>query len=109
MHDPWTQEIGGALIVKPDVRCLDAEAAAKLREIVGPLARERSLVVISLGDVEAIDCSGLAGLVWILKHMPPGGELRLASPSAPVRALLAATHLDELFHVFDDSTAAMLA
>jgi anti-anti-sigma factor len=109
MRDGWTQEIDGALVVKPDVRCLDAEAAARLRQIVEPLARGRSLLVLSLAGVESIDPSGLAVLVWILKRMSPGGELRLESPSASVRALLAATHLDELFRLADDSTTATLA
>lgn len=109
MREAWTREIGGALVVKPEGRCLDAEAAAKLRQLVGPLVRGRPLVVIQLGDVEAIDPSGLAGLIWILKRMAPGGELRLASPSAPVRELLAATHLDELFLLYDDSSAAIPA
>jgi hypothetical protein len=45
--------------------------------------------------------------VAALKRMAPGGELRLAGASPPVRALLAATHLDVVFPVFDDPRAAL--
>ena len=100
-------EARGALVVTPLVARLDAEAAPRLREIVGPLASGRSLVVISLENVAEIDCSGLAGLVSVLKRMAPGGELRLARAGEPVRALLAATHLDEVFPLYEDADAAL--
>ncbi len=101
------EEARGALVVIPLVHALDAEAAPELRRAVARRARSHSRVVISLERVSTIDCSGLASLVSVLKAMPPGGELRLAAASRPVRALLAATHLDELFPVFDDAAAAL--
>jgi len=101
------QEAGGALIVTPLVRELGADAARELRENVGERARGRSLVVVSLVDVEAIECSALAGLVAVLKQMAPGGELRLASARGLVRALLSATRVDEVFPLFDDAAAAL--
>ncbi len=101
------EEARGTLVVIPLVRALDAEAAPELRRAVAPRARGHSRVVISLEQVSAIDCSGLASLVSVLKAMPPGGEVRLAAASRSVRALLSATHLDELFPVFDDAAAAL--
>ena len=101
------EEIRGALVVTPLVRRLDAEAAPRLRQTVGPLAAGRSLVVISLAHVDAVDCSGLAALVTVLKRLAPGGELRLAAANGSVRALLAATHLDELFPVFPEVVGAL--
>jgi anti-anti-sigma factor len=101
------EETSGALLVTPLARELDAEAAPRLREVVGERARGRKLVVLSLDHVANVDCSALAVLVAVLKRMAPDGELRLAGVSAPVRALLAATHLDEVFAVFDDPGEAL--
>ncbi len=106
MLDAQFEDAAGALLVTP-LRDLDAEAAPVLRRVVGERARGRSLVVVSLAHVGRVDCSGLAALVSILKWMPPGGELRLASASDELRALLAATHLDVVFPVFEDTAAAL--
>jgi anti-sigma B factor antagonist len=100
-------EARGALLVTPLVRRLDAEVAPRLRETVGPLAAGSRLVVVSLEHVEAMDCSGLASLVSVLKRMPAGGEVRLARAGGRVRALLAATRLDALFPVYEDAAAAL--
>lgn len=107
MLDARFEEIHGALVVTPLVQRLDAESAPHLRQTLVPLARDRALVIVCLSEVATVDCSGLAGLVSVLKRLPPGGELRLVSPSASVRALLAATHLDEVLRVFDDAGAAL--
>jgi anti-anti-sigma factor len=107
MLDALLEESRGALVVTPLVRRLDAETAPALRDTVAPLAASRTLVVVSLAHVATVDCSGLAGLVAVLKRMAPGGEVRLASASAPVRALLVATRLDEIFPVFEDVAAAL--
>lgn len=96
---------GGALLVLPACRRLDAETAVEFGAAVGAEARGRSRVTVSLADVEAVDCSGLAALVVILKQMPPGGELRLTDARAPVREMLEWTGLDALFPVDDDDDA----
>ncbi len=93
---------GGALLVVPACRRLDAETAVEFSAIVGAEACGRSRVTVSLADVEAVDCSGLAALIVILKQMPPGGELRLTGARAGVRTLLESTGLDAIFPVVDD-------
>jgi anti-sigma B factor antagonist len=100
------EEKGGVLLVTPLVD-LDAEAAPAFRDVVGERARGRDRVVLSLAHVAIVDCSGLAGLVSVLKRMAPGGELRLAEASRSVRALLAATQLDAVFPVYEDAEAAL--
>jgi anti-anti-sigma regulatory factor len=55
-----------------------------------------------------MDASGLAALVAVLQRLGPGGELRIAHAHPRVRALLAATRLDELFPSFDDAASALL-
>ena len=101
------EDASGALLVTPLVRELDAESAPELRQVIGERVRGRRLVVISLAYVASADCSGLAAFVSVFKRMAPDGELRLAGVSRPVRALLSATHLDEVFPVFDDPAEAL--
>jgi anti-anti-sigma factor len=100
------QEAHGGLVVTPLARVLDAEVAAELRDRVGEAASGRALVVISLEHVRMLDASALAALVAIQRRLAPGGELRLAEPAPRVRALLALTHLDEVFPTSEDASDA---
>jgi anti-anti-sigma factor len=102
-------ERGEALLVTPFARRLDAKLATHFTAVVGERARGRRLVVVSLVHVVAIDASGLASLVAILKRMAPGGTLRLLHVPSAVRTLLEATFLDELFPAFDDADTALRA
>jgi anti-sigma B factor antagonist len=95
-------ERDGALFVTPLVTSLDAESAPQLRQVLAYVTSGRRLVVISLAHVTSIDCSGLAALVSAYKRLGPAGELRLVSACPAARALLAATHLDELLPVLED-------
>lgn len=101
------EEDHGALLVTPLVRRLDAEIAPELRQAVVEAVGGRRLVVLSLRHVGAVDASGLAALVAILKSLAPGGELRLAHVHPRVAALLARTHLDEVLPTFADASAAL--
>jgi anti-anti-sigma factor len=101
------QDARGALVVTPLARALDAAVAPELRDVVGASASGRALVVVSLEHVREIDASALAALVSIQKRLAPGGELRLAGAAPRVRALLALTHLDEVFPTFADASGAL--
>jgi anti-anti-sigma factor len=101
------QETRGALVATPLARTLDAGVAAELRDVIGASASGRALVVVSLAHVRAVDASALAALVSIQKRLAPGGELRLVGVAPRVRALLAVTHLDEVFPTFEDTSGAL--
>jgi anti-anti-sigma factor len=94
---------GGALLVIPSCPRLDAEVATEFSRQVASQAQGRSLVTVSLADVEAVDCSGLAALVVILQKMPPGGVLRLAGIRPSARELLEATGLAAIFPVVEEA------
>ena len=100
---------GDALLVTPLARRLDASSAAEFLAIVGEHVAGRRLVVVSLAHVVALDATGLAALVSVLKRMAPGGTLRLAHASPRIRALLASTFLDEVLPAYDDAAAALRA
>ncbi len=101
------EEAGDALVVTPLARRLDASAALDLLAVAGGLVGGRRLVVVSLVHVAAMDASGLAALVALLRRMAPGGMLRLAHANPRIRSLLASTFLDELLPAFDDAAAAL--
>lgn len=93
------EERRGALVVTALAVRLDAAVAPEFCDAVRASVAGRRLVVISLAHVRSVDASGLAALVAIQKAMAPGGELRIADAGPRVRALLAATRLDELFPI----------
>ncbi len=93
------EEAGESLLVVPHYPALDAEVAREFADRASARARGRHRVVVSLRDVGAVDASGLAALVVVLKRMPPGGELWLTDVRDPVRALLELTGLDELLPI----------
>ncbi len=97
---------GGSVLVFPSCPRLDAEVASEFSRRVASQVQGRSLVTVSLADVEAIDCSGLAALVVILQKMPPGGVLRLAGVRPSARELLEETGLAALFPVVEDAIEA---
>jgi anti-anti-sigma factor len=94
---------GASVLVIPLCPRLDAEVASEFSRQVGSQVQGRSLVTVSLADVEAVDCSGLAALVVILQKMPPGGVLRLAGVRPSARELLEATGLSAIFPVVEDA------
>jgi anti-sigma B factor antagonist len=103
------RDADGALVVTVRHRRLDAEIAPEFRAIVGEAARGRAAVIVSMSRVRHVDASGLAALVCVLKRLAPGGELRVVGAAPPVRALLAATRLDEVFTVEGEASGAVSA
>ena len=101
------QQRNGSLVVTPLVDRLDAECALELRNQLVAHARGRRRVVLSLEHVTSMDGSGLAALISTLKAMDDGAELRLASASPAVQALLARTRLDALFPRYADTADAV--
>ena len=57
-------------------------------------------VTVDLSDLDFIDSTGLGALIRVLKHYRElGGDLKLASPTRPVRKVLEITSLDKLFQI----------
>jgi anti-sigma B factor antagonist len=101
------EETSGALVVTPGAKRLDATVAPEFRAVVGPRVEKARLVVLSLAKVAFMDSSGLAALISVLKRLPTGGQLRLASANSSIRSLLALTRLEKLLPVYDDVNAAL--
>jgi anti-sigma B factor antagonist len=101
------EETGGALVVTPGVKRLDATVAPEFRTVVGARVEKARVVVLSLGKVMFMDSSGLAALISVLKRLPSGGQLRLASANSAIRSLITLTRLEKLLPVYDNVAAAL--
>jgi anti-sigma B factor antagonist len=102
------QQVGGALVVIPHIKRLDAQAAAAFRSAVCDRVGEARLVVVSLVQVTFIDSSGLAALISVLKRVPAGGQVRLAHPHSAVRSLLTLTRLEKVLPSYDTVEQALV-
>jgi anti-sigma B factor antagonist len=89
-----------------DVVCLALEGRFDAHEVTGfrtqldAIVPPAASIDVDLADVNFIDSSALAELVRGLKHCRQlGGDLRLLSPSNPVRVILELTGLDKAFEI----------
>jgi anti-anti-sigma factor len=77
-----------------------ADAPAVASHLITAVAVCGPSVIVDLTDLEGIGYSGLAVLLRVRKWTRQnGGDLRLASPQSPVRRLLEATGLIDVFSV----------
>lgn len=82
--------------------------APELRDLLVESAAADLRLVVSLGDVEYIDSSGLGALLTGLRAIErAGGQLRLADASSQVRTVLNLTRLDSLLPVCESIAAAV--
>ena len=87
------------LVITPAGR-FDAHECSRFRDIADEAMAANNQVCVELGSVEFIDSAGLAELVRIMRRArEQGGDVRLASPSAPVRVILELTRLDAAFEI----------
>ena len=99
--------VNDALVIRLDVRRLDALVAGEFRQSSIEALGTCSRVVVVLSHVKSMDSSGLGALVSLHKALPPGGKLLLVGAQSAVRSLLQITRLDKLLPVFDTVAAAL--
>lgn len=87
----------------------DASNARELRAAATELVGSKTVVVVDLSVVAAMDSTGLGSLVGVLKALPPGGVVRLCGVNPPVKRLIDLSRLQRVFPSFasvDDALAA---
>jgi anti-sigma B factor antagonist len=97
----------GALLLTPHIGRLDAVAAPSFRAATLHHAAGRSLVVVILDKVAALDSTGLGCLVALIKAVAAGGHVRLVGVSESIQALLRVTRLDSVLRTYPDVGAAL--
>ena len=84
-----------------------SELRAQLQEA---MKVKPSYLVVDMSEVEFIDSSGLAALVYGMKSCrEDGGNLCLCNPQRSIRMILELTRLDTAFDIFSDETEAIAA
>jgi anti-sigma B factor antagonist len=95
-------------IVKLEGR-VDSHSTILLRECIDARpASQPPNMVIDLTTVNFIDSSGLATLVFGMKHCrESGGDLRLCNPPQSIRMILELTRLDRALDIYPNTAEAI--
>jgi anti-sigma B factor antagonist len=87
-----------------------ATVAASRKRLLQLARKAPRVLVLNLAAVQAVDTSGLAILVELLRVLQSrGGNLVLAEPHSQLRRMLQLTHLDQLFEMRDSVAQALTA
>jgi anti-anti-sigma factor len=104
-----TRGVGKVTIVRCSGRIASGETDA-LHSHVNELLRDRTDIVLHLGEVVFIDSSGLGMLVRLLTSARSArGDLKLCQIPDPVQHVLKMTHLISLFDTHESEEEAVLA
>ncbi|MGC8861938.1 MAG: STAS domain-containing protein [Armatimonadota bacterium] len=90
---------------------LDAYTASRFREVmVEAIEDGGENLIVSMGDVEYIDSSGLGALVGGLKRVSERkGKIVVVRPRPQVRKVFEITGLEKVFPLFEDEEEAVAA
>lgn len=105
-----TQRVGGAIVVKATGE-VDVFTAPQLREaLASAVDGDRRQVVVDLEEVDFLDSTGLAVLVFGLKRVRErGGDLSVVCRHEQILKVLTITGLSKILAVHDSLEAATLA
>jgi anti-sigma B factor antagonist len=101
---PFTvQPSGDVIIVKVHARRLDTSLAPEFKaKLVHLVHSGQERIVMDMAALECIDSSGLGALIAGLKALDERGEIVLCGITPRLLSLLQLTHVDKLFHIFDN-------
>ncbi|MBK1699969.1 STAS domain-containing protein [Thiococcus pfennigii] len=88
-------------------RLTAAEAGGARQDLARLIETGDARLVLDLSELTFCDSSGLSVLISGLKAArAKGGEVVLAGPTPPVRALIELTRLHQVFAIYDDAASA---
>lgn len=88
---------------------LDVKSIKKIKGHIKLLAKQRLVnIVLDMEHIYFIDSLGLGSLVYCLRFVKQsGGDIKIASLQAQIRALFELTRLYRIFQIFDDAETAV--
>lgn len=93
---------GDVLLVELREDALDASNVRAFKDTFTSVVGSHKKVVLDLAGVRFVDSSGMGALISCLRLLDGrGGDLRLASLSKPVRALLELMRMHRVFSIHD--------
>ena len=105
------RQVDGVAVVDMSGRITLGEGSVVLRDTIRDLiGKGQKKILLNLGDVTYIDCSGIGELVSAFTAVRrEGGELKLLNLTKKVHDLLQITKLYTVFDIKDDEAAAIKA
>lgn len=101
---------GELAVVRIGADRLDAAVTPAFKSALDEqLPAETRQVILDASGVGFVDSTGLGAIVGLMKRLPEGGTLVVASAQQPLRRLLQVTGLDGLFQQFDNVEEARAA
>jgi len=102
-----TKQSGGTVTVTIEQNRIDSAAAVGFKDAVKAAAMDADdRVVLDLGAVDFVDSSGLGAIIAVMKALPNGTRLDLASLRPPVEKVFRLTRMDTVFRIYPDLEAA---
>jgi len=89
---------------------VDSETAPELDDALTKLLQDnKNKIVLNLGDVNYMSYAGLRAIVKALKDaQKSGGDVRLASVSAPIEGILLTVGMMQMFKMFSTTEEALI-
>ncbi len=89
---------------------VDSETAPELDDALTKLLQDnKNKIVLNLGDVNYMSSAGLRAIVKALKDaQKSGGDVRLASVSAPIEGILLTVGMMQMFKMFSTTEEALI-
>jgi len=100
---------GPLLTIQPTVARLDASNAAELRERFEEIADPEKLILLDLSNVEMMDSSGLAAIIYCFQMLDIHDELAICSPKPRVMQLFQMTNLGQVVRIYENHEDAIAA
>lgn len=100
--DVQVERIEDVIVVKP-IGVLDASNSKDFKQRVLPLTAETKKMLVDLSGLQVIDSSGLAVLLSMVRQLGgTGGDLKLCSPTRPVRTVLELVRMHRVVETVND-------
>jgi anti-sigma B factor antagonist len=105
-----TREVGRVTIVRCSGRIIAGPETESLHTHMAHVLRDRKTIVLSVGEVEFVDSSGLGAMVRALTSARQlHGDVKLCNVPEIIHKVLKMTHLVKLFDVHDSEENAVAA
>jgi anti-sigma B factor antagonist len=96
------------VLVKQFLNCFDEQFAESFRELRLHMEGDRPYIVFDFAGVGSLDSAGIEFLLMCMEEsMKRNGDVKLASVSPELAAILKMTRVDRLFEIFENCNDAV--
>ncbi len=104
------EEVNGITVIVPELRQIDMNNSPKFRKDLEECLKDRTRVILNLGNVNFMDSTGLGIIVAALRNMNQiKGRMILCEASKAVKVLFEMVRLSHITNVYKDLDEALEA